>query len=173
MSPDPERKDLPANGDDAHERLQGYLHRLQDSAPRTGLGATTGAFVDHVVGVAERYGRSLFHCFDDPLIPSTSNSLEGFFGVSKGQLRGALAAASTANGVAQNLGPDYLESLAFTRSHSHRDLLVALESVSAADYQAARDLVEENERPARLRRSRRRNSNRHLELWLARWHAEP
>lgn len=169
ITPDPKRPDPPANGDEAHERLRKKLQVLQDEAPRTGLGAATGDFIDHVVGVATRYGRKLFHCYDDPRIPATSNGLEGLFGVSKAQLRGALGEASTANGVAQNLGADYLAALVFTRAHTRADLLAALSSLSASDYEAARESIQGTEHFATLRRSRRRQPERHLRQLVGAW----
>jgi hypothetical protein len=169
IAPDPTRLDPPATGDEAHDRLNDLLHRLQEEAPRTGLGAPIGQFIDHVASVAERYGRNLFHCFDDPRIPPTSNGLEGFFGTSKDQLRRALGEASTTNGVAQNLGADYLIALAYAQKHSPSDLLDALTSLSASEYEGARQAVEHGEEPAILRRSRRRNPSRHLSELLDRW----
>jgi len=145
------------------------VRRLQREAPRTGLGAATGTFVDHVAGVASRYGRQLFHCYDDERVPSTTNSLEGVFGVTKSQIRGAVGAASTANGVAHNLGADYIEALLYTRAHTRTQVLEELAGISASEYEAARDCIEQAERFPRLRRSRRRHPERHLGLVLDAW----
>lgn len=169
ITPDPDREDPPSNGDDAHRRLQELVTAMQEAAPRCGLGAATGEFVDHLAGVAERYGRQLFHCYDDDRIPSTTNNLEGFFGVSKHQIRRATGAASTSNGVAQNLGADYLEALVFSRKQTRASVLEALDRLSTGAYSIARNQIEINEQPARLRRSRRRDPERHLEDLLARW----
>ena len=146
---------------------------MKTEAPRSGLGAATGEFVDHLVGLGERYGRQLFHCYDDPRIPSTNNRLEGFFGASKSHIRAALAAASTTNGVAQNLGADYLEAFAFTRAHSHTELLAIVDAIDIPHYQAARQRIEKNETPARLRRSRRRDPMHHLAVLVNRWFDSP
>ena len=166
ITPDPDRPDPPADGDDAHVRLWEKLQELHTEAPRSGLGAATGAFVDHLVGVTTRYGRHLFHCYDDPRIPSTTNQLEGLFGVSKAQIRAALGTASTANGVAQNLGANYIEALVFTRTHTRDALLTALDSMSSSDYQRVRDHIDQSESFPRLRRSRRRYPERHLGVLL-------
>lgn len=173
ISPSTERSDPPANGDEAHKRMQDMLQRLRDEAPRSGLGAATGTFVDHVAGVAERYGRQLFYCFDDPRTPSTTNGLEGLFGASKSQIRGALGEASTTNGVAQNLGADYLDAFVYTRTHSQGELLEALPSIAISAYQAARRLIDKHEQPARLRRSRRRDPDRHLKQLVTRYLPRP
>lgn len=169
ITPDPNRDDPPADGDEAHKRLRDLVGRMQEEAPRFGLGAATGEFADHVAGVAERYGRQLFYCYDDSRIPSTTNRLEGFFGSCKSHIRAALGAASTTNGIAQNLGADYLEALLFAATPPHRELLSAMDTITDDDYQAARRRVELNERPARLRRSRRRDPERHLQALLDRW----
>ena len=94
MSPD-----LPASAAEAQARFEAHLEALLDSAPRVGLGAATGVFIDDLVKRAGRYGDHLFKCFDDPRIPATTNDLERFFGVSKQTLRHALDCGSTSNSV--------------------------------------------------------------------------
>ncbi len=173
ISPDPDRVDRPTSGDQAHDRLRALLARHQEAAPRVGLGAADGYFIDHVAGVAQRYGRNLFYCFDDERIPATTNSLEGFYGASKGQLRHALGAARTTNGVAQNLGADYLLAFARTRATSAADRKKAFAALTVTDYECARRRLEAAECPARTRRSRKRAPKRHLDELLARWHAGP
>ena len=173
INSDPERPDRPKDAAEAKERLDRLLGRLREEAPRTGLGAATGDFVDHVAGVASRYGRFIFTCFDHPHVPSTSNDLERYFGASKAQLRRALGAASTANGVAKNLGADYLEAFASAWIYPGEELFKQLEPYTAEDYQCARDAVYNAEQPATLRRSRRRNPRQHLQGLLARWGASP
>ena len=173
ISPDPERTDAPSSGDEAHERLCELVARLQEEAPRAGLGASDGHFIDHVGGVAARYGRNLFYCFDDERIPSTTNGLEGFFGASKDQLRRALGTAKTTNGVAQNLGANYLIAFARTRAISRDELHQAVANITHDDYEIARQRLDAVEEPARLRRSRKRNPGCHLRDLLARWDASP
>lgn len=91
------------------------------------------------------------------------------FGVSKAQIRGAVGAASTANGVAHNLGADYLEALLFTRAHTRDQIQSELAAVSVPEYEMARQRIEQAERFPRLRRSRRRYPERHLGLLLDAW----
>lgn len=138
-----------------------------------GLGAPIGDFIDHVANVAGRYGRNLFHCFDDPRIPPTSNALEGFFGTSKEQLRRALGAASTTNGVATNLGAEYMGALAYAKRHSPDELMKTVASVTVSEYEHVRQAVEGAEKAATLRRSRRRDPQRHLTELLDRWRSDP
>jgi len=172
ISPDPEREDRPDSTQEARQCLDALLEELQREAPRTGLGAATGDFVDHVVGVAERYGDHILTCFDHPEIPATTNDLERYFGASKAQLRRALGVASTAGGVALNLGSNYLEAFATTWLLS-QDELLELASQSGDTYRDVRSAIEEAERPARLRRSRRRSPGRHLNGLLERWLTDP
>jgi len=150
-------------------RLTELLARLQAEAPRNGLGAATGAFVDHLVATTERYGDHLFVCFDHDFIPSTTNDLERFFGASKGQLRRTLGTASTAGGVAQNLGADYLVAFATAWLSSADELLDAVDGASPEDYWRVRAEVDRAEAPARLRRSRRRFPERHIEAIYTAW----
>lgn len=142
---------------------------LRTEAPRTGLGAATRRFIDHVAGVADRYGLNLFTCFDDPRIPSTTNDLEGFFGASKRQLRQALGTGSTAGGVATNLGENYLMALAHVRNTRRSATLEDLARVTPAEYNRARRQVDHHERTATLRRSRRRWPEQHLADLLRQW----
>lgn len=144
---------------------------MQAEAPRKGLGAATSEFVDKISKIYERYGFRIFACFDDPRIPATTNELERFFGTSKSQLRHALGTASTAGGVAQNLGADYLMALAFALTRPASKLLAELENVTERDFEAARESVASAEQTSILRRSRRRLPQSHLDRLLKRWAA--
>lgn len=105
-------------------------------------------------------------CFDDPRIPATTNELEGFFGAIKRYLREATGAASTATGVAQNLGPELL--VAF---HGARELVRELD-IDPDAFDAARARIDEVERPIRQRRSYVRNLELNLGRLLARWRGD-
>jgi hypothetical protein len=166
ISPDPDRADRPADARQARSRFMAYLRRLQIKAPRDGLGAATGSFVDHLAALARRYGSHLFVCFDDPRIPPTTNELEGFFGEVKRHLRAATGAASTATSVAQNLGPEILVAY-----HSARTLGERLKhiEIDPAEYARARAQIEEMERPIRRRRSYVRHLEHNLERAFSRW----
>ena len=48
--------DRPATTAEAQARFAAHLDHLAESAPRVGLGATTGAFVDDPIKRASRYG---------------------------------------------------------------------------------------------------------------------
>lgn len=173
ISSDLEREGRPVSARAAQTALDERLRQLQRDTPRSGLSAPNAAFVEHVAGVAARYGSLIFTCFDHPLLPPTTNDLERYFGASKAQLRHALGAASTAGGVAHNLGADYLEAFAIAWTQPGEKLLGVVDDCTQADYAKARGEVHEAEQPARLRRSRRRDPERHLADLLVRWHAGP
>jgi len=103
LSNDPDRPDRPETAEEAQARFEAHLEELAALTPRAGLAAPTGAFIDDLIKRYGRYGDHLFKCFDDDRIPSTSNDLEGFFGVSKQVLRHALGCGSTSNSVVSNL----------------------------------------------------------------------
>lgn len=168
-----DRPDRPATALEAKARLDARVAQLRADTPRFGLAAATRDFVDHVAGVASRYGRYIFTCFDHPRLPPTSNDIERYFGASKAQLRHALGTASTAGSVARNLGADYLEAFATAWTHPREKLLAQLGPRSGLDYTRARASVRTTEQPATLRRSRRRDPERHLDELLVRWRAGP
>ena len=123
--------------------------------------------------MAERYGTFIFTCFDHPLVPPDTNDLERYLGATKAQLRHALGTASTAGSVAQNLGADYAEAFATAWLKPGEQLLQSLEPCTETDYARARLEVRVAEQKATLRRSRRRDPERHLDALLARWLASP
>jgi len=138
-----------------------------------GLAAATGAFIDSVVARARRYGDHLFHCFDDPRIPSSTNGLEQFFGTGKRILRHALGCGSTSNTVVANLGAEPL--LALHQLRRDGALSLAPTRTSAA-FLTARRAIAELEAPGIRRRSQVRHLDRHLvdlrERWLTTASAE-
>ena len=142
---------------EAKAGLDALIKELQADAPRIGLGAPTGAFIDHVAGVVARYGEFIFTCFDFPLLGPDASDLERFFGASKAQIRHALGTSSTAGSVAKNLGPDYLEGFATAWLYQGGQFLEALVACTEADYARARQGVRAAEQAAILRRSRRRD----------------
>jgi hypothetical protein len=169
VSPHPDDPDAPKDSTAAEERLKALLARLRAETRRMGLASATSAFVDHLAQLSERYGPHLFVCFDHPKIPPTTNDLERFFGASKGQLRRTLGTKSTAGGVAQNLGADYLKAFATTWCSSTEQLIEALRNASPDDYRQARTEIDLAEAPARLRRSRRRFPEDHIQAICAAW----
>jgi hypothetical protein len=168
LSNSPERLDRPATAAQAQARFKAYLDHLAASAPRAGLGASTGAFTDDLVKRAGRYGDHLFKCFDDPRIPATSNDLERFFGGSKQALRHALGCGSTTNSVLTNLGDEALVAYQYMQQ-SEAPTVLAVAALSPTDFQAARARIASQEEPIILQRSMVRNLPRHLDRLRSAW----
>lgn len=161
-----DRPDRPTTGDEAHARLLDHLEQLKSVTPRAGLSAATAAFVEHLTNLTARWGRNLFHCFDNPRIPPTSNELEGFFGVSKRFIRQITGNSSTSNSLVQNLGESFL--LTMFQVH-HAPLTLEETEVDLDALEEARAQLTREETPARRRRSLVRHPTRHIDDLLARW----
>ena len=138
------------------------------SAPRAGLGAATGAFIDDLVKRTSRYRDHLFKCFDDPRIPATSNGLERFFGGSKQTLRRAGGCGSTTNSVVTNLGAEALVTYQHVRQVG-MPTATELAAFSPADFREARARLARHEAPAIRQRSRVRHLPRRLAELRTAW----
>jgi hypothetical protein len=157
---------------EAQARFEAHLEHLEVTAPRAGLGAATGAFIDDLTERYGRYGEHLFKCFDDPRIPATTNVLEGFFGSSKHVLRQALGCGSTSNSVVSNLGAEAL--IACNQMQQPGALVDMVNAVNAssspADFLAARAKIAINEAPRIHQRSMVRHLEKHLDRLRNDWH---
>jgi hypothetical protein len=167
LSTDRDRPDRPENAAEAEFSLNAKISALQASAPRAGLGAATGRFVDHIAALAERYGKHLFPCFDDSRIPPTTNGLEGFFGGGKRAIRSAGGGASTTNSLAQNLGTPFLLAIHGAPKAAAR---LREQPIDLDAYRNARAALKAAETPARRRRSYVRHLDRHLQRLVPSWH---
>jgi hypothetical protein len=171
LSNAPDRPDRPQSAEEAQSRFEAYLEDLSILTPRAGLAAPTGAFIDDLIRRYRRYGRHLFICFDDPRIPSTSNELEGFFGIFKRDSRRASGTGSTTNNVVANLGADAVLAFHQFQQPGAMQQLVSSES-SGPDFLAARSQLAAREQPMIRQRSMVRHLDRHLcrlkESWAAR-----
>jgi len=161
ISSDPQRVDRPASTAEAQARLEAYVEKLGTEAPRHGLGAATGHFVDHLTALTERYKEHLFVCVDDPRVPPNTNKLEGFFGRAKRPLRRACGTGSTANSVAQNVGGSYLAAFALVESND-RTFMDELDDTFLDRFRTARARIATEEAPMTRRRSLVRNFDRHV-----------
>jgi len=164
ISADPDRHDRPENAADAQDRLDAYVGRLSGEAPRNGLGAATGHFVENIAALVERYKEHLCVCFDDPRVPPSTNMLEGFFGRAKRPLRRACGTGSTANSVAQNVGGDYLAAFAVAERKDRSLLLDKLgdDETFLAQFSTARARIAAEEAPMTRRRSLVRSFDEHV-----------
>lgn len=160
ISPNPKRENRAKDAEEAEERFTSFLADLKAKTPRYGLAAPTAQFVDRLDALRERYGSHLFVCFDDPLVPPTTNALESFFSTVKRHERQMLGTKSTANSLVQNLGADYLLLLG-DPEQARTDLATAALSVSA--FEQAREDLRAREEPARRRRSAVRSFAKRVE----------
>lgn len=167
LSPDNAPKDRLLDAAEAQARVNDYLSNLAE-APRAGLGAATGDFIDHLVTLTDRYGKHLFMCFDDPLIPATTNDLEGFFGRTKWHLRRALGSGNTTHAVVGNLGAEVLLAFADCRSPQALACIKTL-APDPTDFRAARARIAGEEAPTIRRRSMVRHFDRRIEDLRQRW----
>lgn len=160
ISPNPKRENRPKSAAEAEERFESFLADLKAKTPRYGLAAPTAQFVDHLDVLRERYGSHLFVCFDDALVPPTTNALESFFSSVKRHERQMLGTKSTANSLVQNLGVDYLLLLS-DPGQVRNDL--ATTALNVSDFEQAREELRAREAPARRRRSAVRSFSKRVE----------
>jgi hypothetical protein len=159
----------PSDGRTVRRKLFSFLNRTRDRVPQRGRGAYLRRFVENAIAVTKRYAKGLFHCYDDPRIPPTSNLIEGTNGDGKRNLRRCGARGSTANGPGTSCGRAYMMAVALNSCLSAAEIEAAIASVSAADYHKARALLDEIRAPSRRRRSMLRDPDRYLSSILERW----
>lgn len=150
-------------------RLFSYLNRARRSAPQRGRGAYLRRFVEHAIAVTRRHAFGLFHCYDDPRIPQTSNDLEGLNGAGKRNLRRCGARGSTANGPGSSCGRAYMMAVALNSCIPSAELQTLLASVPTEEYRKARACLDEIRAPSRRRRSMLRDPDKHLATILKNW----
>jgi hypothetical protein len=161
--------DLPAA--QVRRNLRRYLNRLDQQAPRRGRGAHTGHFVDHLVKVANSYWPGLFHTYDHPEIPRTSNGIEGFFGSIKRSRRCTTGRTSTAGGKMETCGEFTVRAEALARSLPNAVLDGLLRDVPNASFAREKQKLLRIRAPARERRSIQRNLAAFLGRVLDAWRA--
>ena len=149
--------------------LRGYLNRLEEQGPRRGRGAQTGHFVDHLVQLADRYWPGLFHAYDHPEIPRTSNDIEGFFGSVKRSLRSTTGRSSTAGGKMESYAELAVKAKALTYIMPKPELERRLNAVPDGTFVAGKKQQQRIRQPARERRSIQRRLGAFLDRTLANW----
>lgn len=149
--------------------LRTYLNRLEERAPRRGWGAVTGHFIDHLVKVSNSYWPGLFHTYEDPRIPRTSNILEGFFGSSKQRIRRTTGRMSTAGGKIDSEGEAIIRVQALLSGLDPPALKELVTAIPAPRYQEAKRRLCQLREPARQRRSIQRDPQRYLDRTVENW----
>lgn len=149
--------------------LRRHLNRLEQQAPRRGRGAHTGHFVDHLLHVADSFWPGLFHAYEHPDIPRTSNSIEGFFGSSKHSVRSTTGRASTAGGKMESSGESVVQAQALAWIMPKDELEQHLNAVSDTDFVASKRQLLRIRAPARERRSIQRHLQAFLQRTVSAW----
>jgi len=119
--------------------------------------------------VTRSYARGLFHCYDDPRIPQTSNHVESLNGLGKHNLRRCAGRSSTANGPGSSCGRTYMFAVALHSCLPLAEINAMLQQVPPERYREARKLVEDIRAPAARRRSMLRDPDTYLAGILERW----
>jgi hypothetical protein len=149
--------------------LRRYLNRLEQHTPRRGRGAQTGHFVDHLLRLAKSHWPGLFHTYDHPQIPRTSNGIEGFFGSIKRSRRSTSGRASTAGGKMETCGEFVMRAETLSRTMPKAVLDGFLEAVPDAAFATGKRELLRIRAPARERRSIHRDLEAFLERALDAW----
>jgi len=119
--------------------------------------------------VTRSYAQGLFHCYDDPRIPQTTNSIETLNGLEKHNLRRCSGRTSTANGPGSSYGRLYMFAIALHACLPPEELKQILSHYTLNDYKQARKLLQEVQAPATQRRAFLRNPDKYLAEILAQW----
>lgn len=161
--------DTGSSGRQVKRVLRRYLNRLEQQAPRRGRGAHTGHFVDHLVKLAKSYWPGLFHAYDHPQIPRTSNGIEGLFGSIKRSVRSTTGRASTAGGKMETCAEFAVRAEALAQSMPKPTLDPLLEAVPDEAFAKGKQELQRIRAPARERRSIQRDLAAFLKRALASW----
>lgn len=167
---DDEPVDLRSATEVRHE-LHDTLAAALTAAPKVGRGARRARFIRHVRAVAQRYDDGLFACYDEALLPRTTNAVERIHGEVKRHLRKCSGCCSTAGGVAQTIGEWLPGAVMLVLVTGFAALASLLATVPAAAYRAARREQHTLTEPARRYRSMQRNPQSFFTRSLARWQA--
>lgn len=148
--------------------LRAYLNQLERGVPPEERHSSWGPFVQHVRKVSDSFWKGLFHCYDEPRIPRTNNSLEQFFNVLKRHQRKVTGQKSTSGGPMETCAPFVLAVLSAIELQPEL-IQGILQDVPDEQLAEARRRLEELAEPARLRRSTQRDPTRRLQDILHEW----
>lgn len=162
-------KKPPKGGNTIKKRLSSFLSTQLILAPTRGPGTYLRRFVEHAEKVTKSYWPGLFHCYDDPRIPQTSNSVEGIFGKGKRLLRACGGRKSTAVGPGSTGGSFFLFAVAFHEVAPREEREALLMQYSKQEYKAARIRQREIRGPEARRRQYARNPESLLDSIGKRW----
>jgi len=161
--------ETPPEGATVRRRLFSFLSRRRREAPQRGRGAYLRRFIEHVQKVTRSYAKGLFHCYDDPRIPQTTNGLENINGLGKQNLRRCGGRKSTANGPGSSYGRAYMFGVVLNACLTQAEIDALLQEVTREQYREARDLIDQIHAPAARRRAMLRDPDKYLAGILERW----
>lgn len=156
-------KKLAKDGGIVKKRLRTFLDSQSRIAPQRGPGAYLRRFIRHAMIVTASYWEGLFHCYDDPRIPQTSNTIEQLFGKAKRLLRACGGRKSTASGSGSSGGAFFLYTVAFHESFPRAEREAILTRISKEEYQAARTKQQSIRKPEARRRQYTRDPDKLLD----------
>lgn len=148
-------------------RLRTYIDRILMEARRD-ADAATCHFVENIDAVSRRYWRGLFHTYLDPRIPSTTNTLESFFGSAKRRGRN-ISGRKAGGGKLQSIGAALIRVQALMHLLSEDQLAELLVNVPPESFATSKQRLSSMNVKARLRRSFQRDPKRYLEAALKEW----
>jgi hypothetical protein len=162
-------KKPPKDGKIVQKRLSSFLDVQLLLAPSRGRGSYLRRFVEHAQKLTQSYWPGLFHCYDDPRIPQTSNVIEGLFGFGKRILRKCGGRKSTANGCGSAGGSFFLFTAALHAFIPRKNREELLSTYSPKDYWNARQKQAQIRAPESKRRQYARAPDTYLERISQKW----
>jgi hypothetical protein len=159
----------PKSGAIVKRRLLSFLENQSSEASNPGRGAYLRGFVKNAMKVTLSYFPGLFHCYDDPGIPQTSNEIEHLFGTGKRVLRKCSGRKTTANGPGTSGGTAFLVAVALHGLFTEAAVAELLKGYDPKAYLRLRKEKENNESSDSQRRKCARNPDRYLKNILNRW----
>jgi hypothetical protein len=130
-------------------------------------------FVEHVQSVSARFWDGLFHCYDQPLLPSTNNALEAFFGVLKRLSRKTTGRKSTGGGPLETCPEFFIEAFTLLKGRSHEEIVSLLGDIPEDELSKAIAEFEKLAEPAREKRSIARDPEAAIRELLEDWSGTP
>jgi len=163
-------RESPKDGQTVRRRLFAFLDRKLARAPQRGRGAYLRRFLENAIKVSRSYARGLFHCFDNPLIPHTTNLIENRNGAEKRNLRRCSGATSTASGPGSSYGRFYAFAVVLNLCLNENEVNELVAGYDLGAYREARRTLNEVHARAFRRRAFLRDPQKHLDQILAEWY---
>ena len=162
-------EEVPTDGETVRAKLEALIEERLSEAPTRGKGDRRRRFLEQVKATASRYACGIYNCYDNPLLPQTTNEIEGKNGLMKHHQRKVQGRGSTVGGTPETAGEVLLHALEYVKATDSERLVEELTLVSPSEYDKSRKRLAELREPARKYRSIQRDPTRHLESTLKSW----